>query len=105
MSATGERPVQAYFEVFGLGAKDRVSSLKLTFSSYLVSLLLRWKTVSTDFVVLSFINFLIWRYFPFFAMSLLSILSIACQSPSACMIARSLAYASLLKTVFGKSEV
>ena len=65
--ATGEGPVQAYFEVLGLEARDRVSSLKLIFSSYLVSLL-RWKTVGTDFVVLSFINFLISRYFPFFAM-------------------------------------
>ena len=68
MFATGKRPVQAYFEVLGLEARDRVSSLKLIFSSCLVSLLLRWKTVGTDFVVLSFINFLISRYFPFFAM-------------------------------------
>jgi len=34
--------------------KGRVSLLKLTFSSRLASLLLRWKTADTVFVVLSF---------------------------------------------------
>ena len=39
------------------------------------------------------------------AMSLLSITSTACQSPSACMIARSSAYAYFLEMVVGKSEM
>jgi len=39
------------------------------------------------------------------AMSLLSTLSAAFQSLSACMIARSWAYAYFLETVIGKSEV
>jgi len=34
--------------------KGRVSLLKLTFNSRLASLLLRWKTADTAFVVLSF---------------------------------------------------
>jgi len=38
----------------GSDQKGRVSLLKLTFSSRLPSLLLRWKTADTIFVVLSF---------------------------------------------------
>jgi len=45
----------------GSEQKDRVSLLWLTFSSRLASLLLRWKTADTDFVVLSF-SFQVWRY-------------------------------------------
>jgi len=41
--------------------KRRVSLLKLTFSSRLASLLLRWKAADTVFVVLSF-SFQVWRY-------------------------------------------
>ena len=74
--------------------------IQLTFS-----LLLRWKTAETAFLVLSF-NFQVWRYSPTIAMSLLSSTStIVCQSPSACMIASSLAYAHFLETVDVKSEV
>jgi len=73
----------------------RVSLLWLIFSSRLASLLLRWKTATIAFVVLSF-NFQIWRYSPAVVMPLLSTPSTACQSPSACMIARSLAYAYFL---------
>jgi len=71
--------------------------LRLTFSSRLASLL-RWKAAVTVFVVLSF-SFQVWRYSLIVAMSLLSISSTACQSPSACMIARSSAYAYFLETV------
>jgi len=49
--------------------------------------------------------FQVWEYSPTVAMSLLSTPYTACQSPSACMIARSLAYAYFIETVVGKSEV
>ena len=88
----------------GSEQKGRVSLLKLTFSSRLASLLLRWKTADTVFVVLSF-SFQVWRYSPSVAMSLLSTPSTASQSPSACMIAWSSAYAYFLETVAGRSEV
>jgi len=39
------------------------------------------------------------------AISLLCTLSTVCQFPSACMIARSLAYAYFLETVVGRSEM
>jgi len=44
----------------GSEQKGRVSLLKLTFSSWLASLLLRWKTADTVFVVMSF-SFQVWR--------------------------------------------
>ena len=75
----------------GSEQKGRVSLLKLTFSSRFASLLLRWKTADTVFVVLSF-SFQVWRYSPNVAMPLLNTPSTACQSPSACMIARSLIF-------------
>ena len=84
--------------------KDRVLLLKLTYSSRLASLLLRWKTANTVFVVLSF-SFQVWRYSPSVAMSLVSASSTACQSPSACVIARSSAYACFLETVVGRLYV
>ena len=87
----------------GSEQKVRVSLLKLTFSSHL-AFLLRWKAVDTVFVVLSF-SFLVWKYSPTVAMSLLSTPSTACQSPSACMIARSSTYAYFLEKVVGKSEL
>ena len=83
--------------------KDRVLLLKLTYSSRLASLLLRWKTANTVFVVLSF-SFQVWRYSPSVAMSLLSALSTSSQSQSACMIARSSAYAYFLEMVAGRLE-
>ena len=55
----------------GSEQKGRVSLLKLAFSSRLASLLLRWKTVDTVFVVLRF-SFQVWRYSPIVAMSLLT---------------------------------
>jgi len=88
----------------GSDQKGRVSLLYLTFSSRLASFLLRWKAANTVFVVLSF-SFQVWRYSPTVAMSLLSTPSTACQSPSACMIARSSLYAYFLETVVGRSEM
>ena len=70
----------------GLEQKGRVSLLKLTSSSRLASLLLRWKAASTAFVVLS-INFHVWRHSPTVSMSLLSTISTIDQSPSVCMVA------------------
>jgi len=75
----------------GSEQKGRVALLYLTLSSHLVSLLLRWKAADTVFVVLNF-NFHVWRYYPTVAMSLISTPSTACQSRSACMIARLPAY-------------
>ena len=88
----------------GSGMNGRVSLLWLTFSSRLASLLLKWKTADTVFVVLSF-SFQVWGYSLTVAISLLNIPSTACQSPSACMIARSSVYAYFLETVVGRSEV
>jgi len=88
----------------GSEQKGRVSLLKLTLSSRIASLLLRWKTSDTVFVVLSF-SFQVWRFSPSVAMSLLSAPSTASQSPSACMIARSSVYAYFLEMVAGRSEM
>jgi len=88
----------------GSEQKGRVSLLKLNFISRLVSLLLRWKTAETGFVVLS-VSFQVWRYSPSVAMSLLSAPSTACQSPSACKISRSSAYAYFLEMVVGRLEM
>ena len=82
----------------GSEQKGKVSLLYLTFCSRLASLLLRWKAADTVFVVLSF-SFPLWRYSPTVAMSLVSTPSTACKSPSACMIARSSAYAYFLEMV------
>ena len=73
-------------------------------SSRLASLLLRWKAADTVFVVLS-LSFQVWWCSLTVAMSLVSTPSTACQSPSACMIARSSAYAYFLETVTGRSEI
>jgi len=88
----------------GSEQKGRISLLKLSFISRLASLLLRRKAADTVFVELRF-RFQIWGYSPTVALSLLSTPSTACQSPSACMIARSSAYAYFLETVVGKSEM
>ena len=61
----------------GSEQKGRVSLLKLTLSSRLASLLLRWKTAETVLVVLSF-SFQVWRYSPSIAMSFLSAPSTTC---------------------------
>ena len=69
----------------GSEQKGRVLLLKMTFSLRLVSLLLRWKTADTVFVVLSF-SFRVWSihlalftYSPSVVMSLLSVPSTACE--------------------------
>jgi len=80
----------------GSEQKGRVSLFKLTFSSRLASWLLRLKTADTVCVVLS-ISFQVRRYSPSVAMSLLSVPS------TACMIARSSAYAYFLEMVVGRS--
>ena len=94
MSAIRGCSAQRYSKVAFVDSekKGSVSLLWLTFSSRLASLLLRWKTANTAFVVLSF-NCQVWRYSPKAAMSLLRTPSTVCQSPSVCMTARSLAYA------------
>ena len=84
----------------GSEQKGKVLLLYLTFSSGLASLLLRWKAVDTVFVVLSF-SFQVWRYSP--TVALVSTPATACHSPSACMIARSSAYAYFLETVVCRS--
>ena len=61
----------------GSERKGRVSLLKLTLSSRLTSLLLRWKTADTVFEALSF-SFQVWRYSPSVAMSILRAPSTAC---------------------------
>jgi len=88
----------------GSEQKGRVSLLWLTFSSCLASLLLRWKTADTVFLVLSF-SFQVWRYSPMVAMFLLSTPSATFEFPSAYMITRSSAYAYFLETVVGRSEM
>jgi len=67
-----ERPVQRYSEEQYLGSeqKGRVLLLWLAFNSRLASLLLRWMTAETVFVVLKF-SFQVWRYTSTVAMSLL----------------------------------
>jgi len=79
----------------GSEQKGRVSLLKLTLISRLASLLLRWKVANIVFVVQSF-SFQVWGYSLTISVSLLSTPSTACQSPSACMIARSSAHACIL---------
>ena len=88
----------------GSEQKGRVSLLKLTFLSRLATLLLRWKAADTVFVVLSF-GIQVWSYSHTVAMSLPNTPSTACQSVSACMIARSSSHACFLEMVVGKSEM
>ena len=87
----------------GSEQKGRVSLLYLTSSSRLASLL-RWKAADTVFAVLRF-SFQVWRYSHTVAMSLFNAPSSACQFPSACMIARSSAYAYFLETVWKVRDV
>ena len=76
----------------GSEQKGRVSLLMLTFSSRLASLLLRWKTAGTVLVVVSF-SFQD------------SAPSTSCQSQSACVIARSSAYAYFLEMVVDRPKM
>ena len=64
-----------------LGSEEKggVSWLWLTFSSRLASLLSKWKTADTVFVVLSF-SFQVWKYSCIVAMSLLSNLPLQARS-------------------------
>ena len=87
-----ERPVEHSSEVSGLGAKGQGFVVVVDFQLTFIFLVVEVKTANTAFVVLSF-NLHIWRYSPTVAMPLLCTSSTVCQSPSACMIARSLAYA------------
>ena len=103
MSAIRERPVQRYSEVFGLGAEERGFVVEVDFQLILACLLLGRKSADTVCVVLSF-SFQVWRYSRTVAVSLPSTPSTACQSPSACRIGRSSAYAYILETVIGRSE-
>ena len=104
MPAIRVRPVQRYSEVFGLGAEGQSFVVEvdfhLTFSFFVVKV----ECCQLRFVVLSF-SFQVWRYSPTVTMSLLSTPFTACQSPSACMIARSSAYRDILETVVGMSEM
>jgi len=89
----------------GIWARSRRAGFRCwSWLSALASLLLRWKTANIVFAVLSF-SFQVWRYSPSVTMSLLSAPSTACQSPWACMIARSSAYAYFLEMVVGRSEI
>ena len=88
----------------GSEQKGRVSLLMLTFSSRLDSLLLTCNTADTIFLMLSF-SFQVWRYSPSVSMALLSAPSTACQSPLACIIARSQGCAYSLEMVVGMSEM
>jgi len=102
--AMRERPVQHYSKVFGLGAEGQGFVVEVDFKLTFDFLVVEMEGCRHCFVVLSF-SLQIWRYSPTVAMSLLSTPSTAYQSPTACMIARSSAYAYFLETVFGKSEV
>jgi len=57
VSTIRERPVQRYSEVFGLGAEGQGFVAEADSQLIFASLLLRWKTADTVFVVLSFILF------------------------------------------------
>jgi len=90
----------------GSEQKGRVLLLKMTSISRLASLLLRCKAADTVFVVLSF-SFQVWRYSSTVAMSLVSAPSTACHAVSMSMhdCYRSSAYAYILETVVGRSEM
>ena len=99
-----ELPAQSISEVFGSDQKSSISLLWLTFTSRVASLMLRWRTADTLYVVLSF-SFQVWRYSLMVAMSLLSTRSTACQAPAVwSVIPRLSAYAYFLETVVGKSR-
>jgi len=106
VSAVRERRVQRYSEVFGLGAEGQGFVVEVDFQLTLSFLVVEVERKAADsvFVVLSF-SFQVWRYSPSIAMSFLSTPSTACQFPSACMIARSSAYAYFLEMVVGRSVV
>ena len=104
MSAVRVRPVQRNSEAVGLGAERQGFVVVVDFQLTLSFLVFEMEDRRHLFVVLSF-SFQVWSYSPSVAMSLLSAPSTACQSLSACMIARSSAYAYFLEMVVGRSEV
>ena len=99
MSAIRERLVQRYRY---LGSQGFIAEVEfyITFSFLVVKV----EGFRHRFVVLSF-SFQVLRYSPAVAMFLLSTPSTACQSPSACVIARSSVYAYFLEMVVGRSEM
>jgi len=86
-----ERPVQRYSQVFGFGTEGQTFVIEVDFQLTL-SFLVEMEDYRDRFLVLSF-SFQIRRYSSSVAMSLLSAPSTACQSPSACIIPKSLACA------------
>ena len=107
VSRCRERPVPRYSEVFGVGTKGRVSSLKFTFSSGLHTLLLRWKTADNVFVVLSF-NYQVRSGLEIFTYHVFAEHSFHCLPVSTSMhdgYIGGVSYAYFLETVFDKSEV
>jgi len=92
VSAVREQPVQHSFEESGFGAEGQGFVVVVDFQLTFIFLVVEVKTTNTVFVVLSF-NSYVWKYSPTVAMALLCTSSTVCQSPSACMIARSLVYA------------
>ena len=105
MSAIRERPVQLNSEVFGLGAERQGFVVEVDFQltfSFLVAEMedRRHRFRGAELQLPSR-----WRYSPSVAMSLVSAPSTACQYASACMIARSSAYAYFLEMVVGRSEM
>ena len=104
VSAIRERPVKRYSEVFGFGAESQgfvvVFDFRLTISFLVVEMEDCVHRCSRSELSLH-----VWRYSLMVAIPLLSTPSTTCQSPSACMIARSSAYVYFLETVVGKSEM
>jgi len=81
--------------VFGLWVEEQGFIAAIVFLLTYSYLVVEGKVVDTFFVGLSF-SLQVWMYSPVVAMSLLSSPSTACQSPLACMIAKSSAYAFFL---------
>ena len=75
-----ERPVQCYYEVFGLGAEAQGFVVKVDFQLTFSFLVVEMENCRHHFWVLSF-SFQVWRYLPIVAISLLSTPSTVCQPP------------------------
>ena len=97
-----------YSDIFGHEAKGRVwhwSYFQLMFSflvEMVASVLLRWKSADTVFVVPSF-NFQVWRYLPTVAICFGNTPSTVCLFPPTCMIARLSVYAYVLEMMISNS--
>ena len=94
--------VQHSSEVCGFGAKGNgfvaVVDFQLTFGFLVVEV----EDCQHCLCTADLINFQVWRYSPSVCFAPLRLFV---PSPSACMIARSLAYAYFLETVADKSEI